>query len=104
MSWDSPPPRKEDLGKGTAHHSIPVSAAAKRQRLSSQAAAWRRQVAMSMSCIGIESQYHIGWKRSLSPTLNPVLPRSLLNHDPKCHIHTIFECSQGEGGRGFISM
>ena len=40
-----------------------------------------------------------GWKRPLrspSPTIRPT-PPCLLNHIPKCHIHTFFEHLQGWG-------
>ena len=46
-----------------------------------------------------ESQDQQGWKgplRSPSRTINPT-PPCLLNHVPKCHIHTVFEPLQGWG-------
>jgi len=47
----------------------------------------------------IEPRNHYGWKRPLrspSPTVTPT-PPCLLNHVPKCHIHTVFEPLQGWG-------
>ena len=47
----------------------------------------------------IESWNHEGWKRPLRssrPTVTPTPPH-LLNHVPKCHIHTVFEPLQGWG-------
>jgi len=46
-----------------------------------------------------ESQNHSGWKRPLrssSPTIHPA-PPCLLNHVPRCHIHTVFEPLQRWG-------
>jgi len=46
----------------------------------------------------IESENHLGWKRTLrssSPTTNPTLPSPPLNHVPKCHSYMSFKYLQG---------
>lgn len=47
--------------------------------------------------IGMQPQNHgiVVWKRSSSPTLDPALPRSPLNLNPKCHICASFKSLWG---------